>query len=183
LKRTPIDRDNDGFTELPKRDLKGATGALYRRFLDGTARLTLGGSVFSEFRRGGENNFRVRPDQTSLTEMADCTRSSGLLRWNHTVSASTVYTLSAALSYLGRSSYYGSHFDPNAYGLTGNPVLVADAQLGHQTGKQTWLGGWQFQREQVRDNILAYHRAYNRVFRNSGDTFRMNTGWATAQCS
>jgi len=180
LKRTPIDRDNDGFTELPKRDLKGATGALYRRFLNGTARLTLGGSVFSEFRRGGENNFRVRPDQTSLTEMADCTRSSGLLRWNHTVSASTVYTLSAALSYLGRSSYYGSDFDPNAYGLTGNPVLVADAQLGHQTGKHTWLGGWQFQREQVRDNILAYHRAYNRVFRNSGgylqDEYRLGHG-------
>jgi len=179
LRRTPIDRDNDGFTELGKRKTQGATGTLYRRFLGGSARLTLGGTTFSEFRRGGDN-LHLKPEQTHITEMIDSSRSSGLLRWNHTVSASTFYTLSAALNYLGRATYYGADFDPNAYGATGNPVLVTDAQVGRQTGKHTLLGGWQYQREQVRDHIPAYQRAFNQVFRNSGgylqDEYRLARG-------
>lgn len=37
LRRTPIDRDGDGFTELGKRTTQGVSGMLYRRFLNGSA--------------------------------------------------------------------------------------------------------------------------------------------------
>lgn len=171
LRRTPIDRDGDGFTELGKRTMHGASGMLYRRFLNGSARLTLGGTVLGEFRRGGDN-LHLKPEQTQITEMIESARFSGLLRWNHTPSAATFYTLSTGWSYLGRHTYYGTNFDPNAYGRTGNPMLVTDAQLGHQAGSHTLLIGWQLQREQVRDHILAYQRAFNRIFRDDGGYFQ-----------
>lgn len=171
LRRTPIDRDNDGFTEHAKREMEGGAGTLYRRFFGGRARLTLGGGTFTEFRRGGDN-LDLKPEQTQITEMIDSLRSSGLLRWNHTISAATFYTLSASLSYLRRETYYGAGFDPNAYGNTGNPLVTTDAQFGRQVGKHTLLGGFQHQREQVRDRIPAYQRSFNQVFRNTGGYFQ-----------
>ena len=167
LRSTHIDRNEDGFSDFPLRKEKGFSGTLYRRFLGGSARLSLSGTVYDELRRGGDHLDR-KPEETFLTEMADSSRFSGLMRWNHTVSASTYYTLSAGLSYLGRNTYYGANFDPNAYGRTGNQVLVLDTQLGRQLGRHSVLTGWQYLREQVRDHILAYRRHLNEVYRNTG---------------
>jgi outer membrane receptor for ferrienterochelin and colicins len=93
------------------------------------------------------------------------------------MSGSTYYSLAASTSYLERDTYYGAGFDPNAYGHTRNPLLAIDAQIAHSTGSHTLMGGLQFQRERVRDEILAYQRHFDEVFRNAGfyfqDEFRL----------
>jgi len=171
LKRVPIDRDRDGFTELPKRRLFGGGGTLHHHFLQGRGQLTFGGNTMDEHRRGGDH-LDLLPEQTFITEMIDSRRSSGFLRWKHSASASTFYTLATSLSYLRRNTYYGTNFDPHAYGNTRNPMWATDAQLGHQTGSHTLMAGFQFWREQVQDDVPSYGRSFNQVFRNTGFYFQ-----------
>jgi len=166
-RHTQIDRDRDGFSDLPRRDSLAGGATVYRRFLEGKARLTAGGNVLADYRRGGDRLDR-EPHETWITELADTVRSSGFLRWNHTASPSTFYTLAASLSHLDRNSYYGAGFDPNAYGHTTNPLLAADAQVGHQAGRHTLMAGFQFLGERVRDRIPAYGRHFDESFRNTG---------------
>jgi outer membrane receptor for ferrienterochelin and colicins len=171
LNRIAIDRDRDGFTDLPKRRLFGGGGTLHHHFLQGRGQLTFGGNALDEHRRGGDH-LDWLPEETFITEMIDSRRSSGFLRWRHSASASTFYTLATSLSYLRRNTYYGANFDPRAYGNTRNPVWAADAQIGHQAGPHTLMAGFQFWREQVQDDVPSYHRSFNQVFRNAGFYFQ-----------
>jgi outer membrane receptor for ferrienterochelin and colicins len=167
LRNVPVDRDRDGFSDIPKRKALSGGATLFRRFLQGRARLTAGGSTLSDFRRGGDR-LDLSPEETWITEMADTVRSGGFLRWNHAAAPLTYYALSASLTQLERDTYYGAGFDPNAYGHTSNPLLATDVQLGHQAGRHMILAGQQFQRERVRDTIPAYQRHIDEVFRNTG---------------
>ncbi len=167
LRRTPIDRNDDGFSDMPRRRMTAGGGTLYRRFLSGRARLAAGATVIGEFRRGGDR-LHLAPAETEITEMADSRRSGGFFRFNHTLNASSFYNIASSLHYLRRHTYYGAGYDPNAYGDTGNPLWVSDAQLGHQRGRHTLLAGYQFQRERVRDHIPAYARAFDNTFLSSG---------------
>ena len=171
LNRVAIDRDGDGFTDLPKRRLFGGGGTLHHHFLQGRGQLTFGGNALDEHRRGGDH-LDLLPEETFVTEMIDSRRSSGFLRWRHSASASTFYTLATSLSYLRRNTYYGTDFDPHAYGNSRNPVWVSDAQIGHQTGLHTLMAGFQFWREQVQDDVPSYNRSFNRAYRNTGFYFQ-----------
>jgi outer membrane receptor for ferrienterochelin and colicins len=171
INRVAIDRDRDGFTELPKRRLFGGGGTLNHHFFQGRGQLTFGGSALEEHRRGGDH-LDLLPEETFVTEMIDSRRSSGFLRWRHSTSASTYYTLATSLSYLRRNTYYGTNFDPHAYGNTRNPLWATDAQIGHQAGPHTLMAGFQFWREQVQDDVPSYHRSFNQVFRNTGFYFQ-----------
>jgi len=167
INRVPIDRDGDGFSDIGKRRLNAGGFGLYRSFLDGRARLSVNGTIADEFRRGGDR-FDRPPDQTWITEQVVFRRSTGSIRWNHTVTPNTYYSLKASLAYLYRDTYYGSGFDPNAYGSTRNPLWVSDGQLGHQTGAHTILGGYQFRRDYVDDRAPAYNRRYGGIFSDHG---------------
>ena len=171
LNRIAIDRDRDGFTDLPKRRLFGGGGTLHHHFLQDRGQLTFGGNALDEHRRGGDH-LDWLPDETFITEMIDSRRSSGFLRWRHSASASTFYMVATSLSYLRRNTYYGANFDPRAYGNTRNPMWATDAQIGHQAGRHTLMAGFQFWREQVQDDVPSYHRSFNQVFRNAGSYFQ-----------
>lgn len=166
-RHSQIDRDRDGFSDLPRRDSLAGGATVFRRFREGKARLTVGGNVLTDYRRGGDH-FDLEPHQTWLTESADTFRSNGFLRWNHTASPSTFYTLASSFSQLKRDTYYGAGFDPNAYGHTKNPLLAADAQVGRQTGRHALMAGFQFLGERVRDHVVAYDRHFDEDFRNTG---------------
>ena len=167
LRRTQVDRDGDGFSDVPRKQTHSGGGTLFRRFDEGRARLSAGVNLMDDFRRGGDG-FDRPPEQTQITEMAASRRYAGTLRWNQTVTSSTVYSLASSLAYLSRTTYYGANFDPRAYGATGNPLWVSEAQVAHQLSRHTLTGGFQFQREQVRDSMPAYHRQYRELFRNTG---------------
>jgi len=174
--RTQVDRDRDGFTELPRRESQAGGATVYRRFMDGSGKLSFGGSVLDEFRRGG-SQFDLAPHQTFLTEKLNSTRGAAFARWNHAVSANTFYSANTTFTHLKRGSYYGADFDPNAYGETRNPLSASDAQVGHTTGKHTILAGLQYQWEKVEDTIPSYNRRLSQSFSNAGyflqDEFRV----------
>jgi outer membrane receptor for ferrienterochelin and colicins len=167
FQRTHADLDSDGFTELTRRQSQAGGGTLFRRFVEGRARLTIGGSTVDEFRRGGSQLDQL-PEKTFITEQLLSGRSAGFLRWNHAVSPSLFYNLSSSVSYLGRASYYGADFDPNAYGETRNWLSVSDASLGFQTGKHSISTGFQYWFERLRDEYPGYDRLIRQDFRNSG---------------
>jgi outer membrane receptor for ferrienterochelin and colicins len=176
IAQSAVDREGDGFTDNPKRDTYAGGFTLFHHFFEKDARLSFGGTLMHEFRRGGEDKFELPPDETAITEMAESDRYSGFLRWNHTVAPDTYYTLAANFSHLDRNTYYGADFDPNAYGRTKNPLWNSDLSFGHQLGEHLLLGGFQYQREGVEDRILAYNRAFDDTFTNAGvyiqDQFR-----------
>ncbi len=178
IHRTQIDRHDDYFSDLPRRRLQSGGASLFRHVLGGNARLAFGGSAFEEFRRGGDMRFHLPPEQTYITEQLDTFRSTSFLRWNHTVTPATFYAVNTSLTYVGRDSYYGVQFDPNAYGNTRNPLWTNDVQLGHQAGRHTLMGGFQYWREFVADRIPSYGRDFSDLFVNTGlyfqDEFRIS---------
>lgn len=165
--RVAIDRDRDGFSDIGKRQLQSGGFGLFRRFLDGKARLSATGTVADEFRRGGDQLDRPA-HETWITEQIESRRYSTAVGWNHALSAKTYYNLRGSHAYYGRHTYYGAGMDPNAYGNTRNPLWVGDAQLAHQAGRHSLLGGYQVSWEHVEDNAPAYGRTYGGTFENQG---------------
>ncbi len=174
LRRTQLDIDRDGFSELTRRRSQAGGGTLFRRFFEGKARLTIGGSTLDEFRRGG-SQFDLLPEHTYITEQLFSDRSAGFFRWNHSLTPSVYYNVSSSLSYLGRRSYYGADFDPNAYGATRNPLSITDVSLGAQLGRHTINSGFQHWFEHVADNFPGYARHIRQTFKNSG--FYLQDQW------
>ncbi len=177
IRRTHLDRDRDGFTELPRRELLAGGTTLYKSFFDSRARMVFGGSVFDEFRRGG-SQFDRPPEETFMTEQAAARRSAGFLRWSHALSPSTLYSMSQSFAQFQRKSYYGADFDANAYGNTRNPLFNGDYQISHQAGRHSLTGGWQTWWEHVSDRIPSYGRSFGDTFTNQGlyfqDEFRVS---------
>ena len=167
INRVPVDRDSDGFSDLGKRRLNAGGFGLFRRFLDGRARLTFAGTISDEFRRGGDQLDRP-PHETQITEQIASRRYSASVGWNHSLSANTYYNLRASTAYYGRDTYYGAGMDPNAYGSTRNPLVVGDAQFAHQIGRHSLLSGYQISWEHVEDNAPSYGRTLGGTFQNHG---------------
>ncbi len=174
FRRTPLDIDRDGFTEVAKRNSQSGGGTLFRRFMDGKARLTLGGSTVEEFRRGGDR-LSFLPEQTNITEQLNSSRSAGFIRWNHSLNPNFYYSLSTSLSQLSRASYYGAAFDPNAYGNTRNPLSITDASMGSQLGRHALSAGYQYWFEHIADTYSGYNRDIRQSFKNSG--FYLQDEW------
>lgn len=167
INRTPVDRDSDGFSDLGKRNLHSGGFGLFRRFVDGKAKLSMTGTVADEFRRGGDQLDRPA-HETWITEQIASRRYAGSVGWNHALSPTTYYSLRASTAYYGRQTYYGAGMDPNAYGSTRNPLSVADAQLAHQAGRHSLLGGYQHSWEYAKDVAPSYGRTLGGTFRNQG---------------
>ncbi len=165
--RTHVDMDGDGFTELTRRASNGGGGTLFRRFFEGAARLTIGGSGLSDFRRGGDQ-LDKRPEYSYITEQVRSERMAAFARWNHSVSPTFYYNVSSSFSRLARHSYYGAGMDPNAYGETRNPLSTNDASAGWQRGRHTLSVGGQFWWERISDIYPGYGRDTRQTFRNSG---------------
>lgn len=171
INRIPVDRDQDGFSDLGKRLLNSGGLGLFRRFLEGRGRLSYTGMVADEFRRGGDQLDKA-PHETWITEQIASRRYSSGLSWNHTLTPRTYYNLRASTAYYGRQTYYGSGMDPNAYGSTRNPLTVGDAQFAHQAGRHSLLGGYQLSWEHVEDKAPSYGRTLGGTFRNHGFYFQ-----------
>lgn len=167
INRVPIDRDRDGFSDLGKRQLQSGGFGLFRRFIDGGARLSVSGTISDEFRRGGDQ-FDRPPHETWITEQVDSRRYTAAIAWNHALSPRTFYNLRASHAYYSRQTYYGSGMDSNAYGNTRNPLWVGDVQFARQQGQHTILGGYQALWEFVSDRAPAYGRTYGGTFYNHG---------------
>ena len=115
--RSPYDRDNDGFTEVPQ--LRATTAGTRVFFKTSNySKITAEYHHTEDFRRGG-NNFELPPHEADIAEQLRHHINAGSLAFDwfsednrHFVSAYS------AIQHIGRESYFGAGKDPNAYGTT-----------------------------------------------------------------
>lgn len=125
--RSPYDRDNDGYTEIPK--LKSSTigfRAYYKT--SNYSKLTAEYHHGYEFRRGGDS-IDLQPHRANVAEQIE----------HHNDAASIDFTffskdarhsgnIYSSLQHIDRKSYYGGGQDLNAYGTTKDLTSVTGAQ-------------------------------------------------------
>ena len=163
----PFDVDDDGFTEVSRRDLQ-ATGLRVNRYqLAGRAKLTLDLTYLREYRRGGDA-LHLPPTQALIAEEIDSQRLALSGTWFHSVSRRFDYRFTASAADTSRDSYYGTGRDPNAFGDTQNRVSVFDTQLNHYAGRHTVSWGAQVSTESLADRQPAYGRSTDVAYSNVG---------------
>jgi outer membrane receptor for ferrienterochelin and colicins len=163
----PLDIDNDGLTEVAKREF-GAVGVrYYQNFLDQKGELSFDFNHIREDRRGGDR-LHLPPDQANIAEAIDSRRSAGGISWHHTPNTGFDYRLALSLARTDRDTYYGSAMDPNAYGESNNGLWVLDSQFNHFLSSHILSWGGQLSSDGIEDVQPAYDRFYESTYRNMG---------------
>ena len=159
--RSPYDRDNDGFSEVP---LLKATTAGARVFFKTSAysKLTAEYHHTTDYRRGG-NHIDLEPHKADIAEQLRHNIDAGSLAFDW-FSADNRHFLSAysAIQHIGRESYFGTMQDLNAYGrstdLTSNTGLQYrfSYPCGLMQGDLTV--GAEYNYNGLHDQMLGYNR-------------------------
>ncbi|HUF46798.1 MAG TPA: TonB-dependent receptor [Vicinamibacterales bacterium] len=161
------DVDNDGFTDVSRRDLSASGVRLNRYALDGRGRVTADMTHLREARRGGDQIDRP-PHEAEIAESIDSRRTSLSASWYHGVSARWDYRVTVAGADTARDSYYGTGRDPNAYGETTNALALADVQVNVYARPHTVSIGGQVSRDHTVDRQPAYGRAFDEAYVSRG---------------
>lgn len=159
--RSEYDRDNDGFSELPK--LRSTTAGA-RAFFKTSAysKLTAEYHHTTDFRRGG-NRLDMEPHQADIAEQLRHNIDAGSLAFDwfsednrHFVSAYS------ALQHIGRESYFGTARDTAAYGrstdLTSTTGLQYRFSYPCGIAKGDLSVGAEYTFNGLHDRMLGYHR-------------------------
>ncbi|MBP5477505.1 MAG: TonB-dependent receptor [Paludibacteraceae bacterium] len=113
--RSPYDRDNDGFSEVPQlRSTTAGTRVFFKT--SAYSKLTAEYHHTTDFRRGGDS-FDLQPHEAEIAEQLRHNIDAGSLAFDW-FSADNRHFVSAysAVQHIGRESYFGTGKDPNAYG-------------------------------------------------------------------
>ena len=162
--RSPYDRDEDGFSEVPK--LRSTTAGA-RVFFKTSAysKITAEYHHTTDFRRGG-NRIDDEPHTADIAEQLRHNIDAGSLAFDW-YSADNRHFISAysALQHIGRESYFGTERDTAAYGrskdLTSNTGLQYrfSYPCGRMQGDLTV--GAEYNYNGLNDRMLGYHREIN----------------------
>lgn len=169
------DENGDRFTDSAERELDSFGFRVNRYFLDDEGKFTLDYNRTKEHRRGG--NKLNQPDfMADISEAVDTIRDSLSLTWSHKISDDFDYRFTASYVQTDRDSYYGAGMDPNAYGVTDNPLYILDSQFNHYFDEHTVTWGAQYQRDELEDKQPAYNRILDEEYSNTG--FYLQDDWA-----
>ena len=160
--REQYDRDHDGYSDIP---LLNSTTAGFRSFFKTSdySKLTAEYHHTTEYRRGGYGIDSVQPHESPLCEQLRHNIDAATLKWDM-YTADNKHFLSAYTSFqhIGRHSYFGTNYNPNAYGKSTDIVSVTGAQyrFSYPCG---WMNadlsaGAEYSYNQLRDQILGYDR-------------------------
>ena len=162
--RSPYDRDEDGFSEVPK--LRSTTAGA-RVFFKTSAysKITAEYHHTTDYRRGG-NRIDDEPHTADIAEQLRHNIDAGSLAFDW-YSADNRHFISAysALQHIGRESYFGTERDTAAYGrskdLTSNTGLQYrfSYPCGRMQGDLTV--GAEYNYNGLNDRMLGYHRELN----------------------
>lgn len=159
--RSPYDRDQDGYTDVPK--LRSTTAGA-RVFFKTSAysKITAEYHHTTDFRRGG-NKLDLQPHEADIAEQLRHNIDAGSLAFDwfsednqHFASAYT------ALQHVGRNSYFGAGKDPNAYGNSTDLTSSTGLQYrfsypcGAMSGDLSIGGEYTF--NGLRDRMVGYNR-------------------------
>ena len=154
--RNPYDHNNDSLSEQGRIQSKAVGSNLF--FLPGDrSEISLQLHFIQEDRRGG-NKFNLPPHQADIAEWTDMKRYSASLWWTHKPTPLLDYKAYASVALTNRDSYYGAQQNPNSYGNTNNLLLVGGMQINYLWNRHAMIGGFQFNRDGIKDKAPAYHR-------------------------
>lgn len=159
--RSPYDRDNDGFSEVPK--LRSTTAGA-RVFFKTSAysKITAEYHHTTDFRRGG-NRIDDEPHTADIAEQLRHNIDAGSLAFDW-YSADNRHFISAysALQHIGRESYFGAGRDTAAYGrstdLTSNIGLQYRFSYPCGLAKGDLTVGAEYNYNGLHDRMVGYNR-------------------------
>lgn len=162
--RSPYDRDEDGFSEVPK--LRSTTAGA-RVFFKTSAysKITAEYHHTTDYRRGG-NRIDDEPHTADIAEQLRHNIDAGSLAFDW-YSADNRHFISAysALQHIGRESYFGTERDTAAYGrskdLTSNTGLQYRFSYPCGRMKGDLTVGAEYNYNGLNDRMLGYHREIN----------------------
>lgn len=133
-KRTPYDRDGDGFSEIGELNNHSFGTKLFYN-INEKHKLNLEYHTTNEKRRGG-NKFDLQPHQSDICEQTEHLINALTLNYDFvSLDGKHRANVYSSFQYTDRNSYYGSHRDPNAYGTTTDLTFLAGAMANHSFDK------------------------------------------------
>jgi len=165
--RQPVDISGDDISEIGKMRSTNFGLNFYRTFSKISGKLKLGFFRITEERRGG-NKFNLPAHEADIAESIDSDLNGLSADWTHYITQRLYYSLSTSYVDANRKSYYGSEQDPNAYGMTKNPVLFLNGQMNYQLGGHIFSSGLQYKGERINDEALGYERMINDHYKELG---------------
>ncbi|MBR5854447.1 MAG: TonB-dependent receptor [Paludibacteraceae bacterium] len=160
--RQQYDRDNDGYSDIPHLNSTTVGFRSYFKTSD-YSKITAEYHHTTEFRRGGYGIDSLQPHESPLTEQLRHNIDAATAKWDmytadnkHFVSAYTSF------QHIARDSYFGTNYNPNAYGKSTDIVSVTGAQyrFSYPCGimNADLSAGAEYSYNQLRDQILGYNR-------------------------
>ncbi len=165
------DENNDSYSDIGKLNVKTyGIRSFYRP--NHKSKISLGFQTLYHFIRGGDK-FNRPPHLTNITEQAS--HNSNFLTFKYEIYLDdhiNKITLNAGFQNTNRDSYYGSGFDPNAYGNTNNRTFAASIQYDHFLdnflGYHIFTFGYEFHYDWMKDEAIAYSRIINQKTSQNG---------------
>jgi outer membrane receptor for ferrienterochelin and colicins len=174
--RKPVDLNEDNFSELGSISNMSFGLNFYNYFSGMNSNLKISLFRIFEERRGGDL-FDRPPHEANTAEWVKTKQVGFSTDWNHSLSTKLHYNLSFSVVDAKRDTYYGSHKDPNAYGITKNPLIFLNCQTNYQAGNHVFSLGAQYKRDKINDEAIGYRRLIEEVYHESGlfiqDDFKM----------
>ena len=160
--RQQYDRDKDGYSDIPT--LNSTTVGLRSFFKTSDySKITAEYHHTTEFRRGGYGIDSLQPHESPLTEQLKHNIDAATMKWDmYTADSKHFVSAYTSFQHIGRDSYFGTNYNPDAYGKSTDIVSVTGAQyrFSYPCGLMNadLSAGVEYSYNQLRDQILGYDR-------------------------
>ena len=160
--RQQYDRDKDGYSDIPT--LNSTTVGLRSFFKTSDySKITAEYHHTTEFRRGGYGIDSLQPHESPLTEQLRHNIDAATMKWDmYTADSKHFVSAYTSFQHIGRDSYFGTNYNPDAYGKSTDIVSVTGAQyrFSYPCGLMNadLSAGVEYSYNQLRDQILGYDR-------------------------
>ena len=160
--REQYDRDKDGYSDIPHLNSTTVGFRSYFKTSD-YSKLTAEYHHTTEYRRGGYGIDSVQPHESPLCEQLRHNIDAATLKWDmFTADNKHFLSVYSSFQHIGRNSYFGTNYNPNAYGKSTDIVSVTGAQyrFSYPCGLMNadLSAGAEYSYNQLRDQILGYDR-------------------------
>ena len=160
--RQQYDRDNDGYSDIPHLNSTTVGFRSYFKTSD-YSKITAEYHHTSEFRRGGYGIDSLQPHESPLTEQLKHNIDAATAKWDmYTADNKHFVSVYTSFQHIARDSYFGTNYNPNAYGKSTDIVSVTGAQyrFSYPCGimNADLSAGAEYSYNQLRDQILGYGR-------------------------
>ena len=160
--RKQYDRDNDGYSDIPHLNSTTVGFRSYFKTSD-YSKITAEYHHTTEFRRGGYGIDSLQPHESPLTEQLKHNIDAATAKWDmYTADNKHFVSVYTSFQHIARDSYFGTNYNPNAYGKSTDIVSVTGAQyrFSYPCGimNADLSAGAEYSYNQLRDQILGYDR-------------------------